>query len=282
MEIDENIRKNALRNAFEHQGKAEIRSVVSKTLGENPALRSRAREIIPIVEREVSRVNSLSIDQIVSEIESSFPDVLQKEKKVQEHRLPDLANVKGKVVMRLAPSPSGPLHIGHSRMAILNDEYVKRYGGELILRLEDTNPANIDPFAYEQIPRDLEWLGVGITRTIIQSSRMEIYYKQALALLENGHMYVCHCDQEKFRKTRQEGIACPHRESDPAENASKFQKMIDGEYNKGSAVAVMKTDITHPNPSIRDWIAFRMSSAVHPMIGDKIHLYPTMNFSWSQ
>ncbi len=279
MEIEENIRKNALRNAFEHQGKAEIKSVVSKTLGENPALRSRAREIIPIVEREVSRVNSLSIDQIVSEIESSFPDVLQKEKKVQEHRLPDLANVKGKVVMRLAPSPSGPLHIGHSRMAILNDEYVKRYGGELILRLEDTNPANIDPFAYEQIPRDLEWLGVGITKTIIQSSRMEIYYKQALTLLENGHMYVCHCDQEKFRKTRQEGIACPHRESDPAENASRFRKMIDGEYNKGSAVAVMKTDIAHPNPSIRDWIAFRMSAAVHPMIGDKIHLYPTMNFS---
>ncbi len=64
----------------------------------------------------------------------------------------------------MAPSPSGPLHIGHSRMAILNDEYVKRYGGELILRIEDTNPDNIDPDAYQLIPEDLKWLGVNVTK----------------------------------------------------------------------------------------------------------------------
>ena len=39
-------------------------------------------------------------------------------------------------------------------------EYVKRYGGKLILRIEDTNPGNIDPDAYTMIPEDLKWLGV--------------------------------------------------------------------------------------------------------------------------
>ena len=45
--------------------------------------------------------------------------------------------------MRFAPGPSGPLHVGHSRAAVLNDEYVRRYGGRYILRLEDTDPARV-------------------------------------------------------------------------------------------------------------------------------------------
>ena len=53
--------------------------------------------------------------------------MLVREKKERSYQLPDLDNVElGRVVMRIAPGPSGPLHIGHTRVSILNDEYVKR------------------------------------------------------------------------------------------------------------------------------------------------------------
>ena len=84
------------------------------------------------------RIRMLQIcfnDQQVELVRSKYPDIIETKKPTEEKRLPDLKNVRGRVVMRLAPSPSGPLHLGHSRMCILNDEYVKRYGGELILRI---------------------------------------------------------------------------------------------------------------------------------------------------
>ena len=64
------------------------------------------------------------------------------------------------VVLRFAPGPSGPLHLGHTRALALNNYYKKRYGGKLILRLEDTNPNAIDSDAYEMIESDLNWLNI--------------------------------------------------------------------------------------------------------------------------
>ncbi len=279
MSLEEVVRKHALKNAFDHHGRAEVKAVVSKIMAEEPSARTRAKEILSLVGKVTTEVNTLDISAIHGELEEKYPELLVRVKKVQEHRLPDLKNVRGKVVMRMAPSPSGPLHIGHSRMAILNDEYVKRYGGELILRLEDTNADNIDPFAYEQIPRDLEWLGVKVTRTVIQSDRLAIYYDEARKLIGKGHMYVCHCDRESFKNSRQQGIACPHRESDPAGNLEAFDMMVAGKFSSGEAVAVLKTDMKHQNPSVRDWIAFRIGKSRHPRTGENIFLFPTMNFS---
>ena len=90
------------------------------------------------------------------------------------------------VVMRFAPNPSGPLHIGHARAAVPNGEYVKRYGGKLVLRIEDTDPKRVYEPAYEMIPEDLEWLGVKADEIIYQSDRFEIYYDIARQLIEKG------------------------------------------------------------------------------------------------
>src|SRR5579875_2369023 len=128
----------ALRNAFQHGGRADIGAVLGKLLGQFPELRRNVQELRDEVSRIVDRVNSLSPKDLRNAVESLVPEVLVRAEKNMQHRLPDLDKVNGPVVMRLAPSPSGPLHVGHSRMAILNDEYVKRYGGRLILRIEDT------------------------------------------------------------------------------------------------------------------------------------------------
>lgn len=275
----ESIRKHAIRNAFMHDGKADQGSVISKVIGEFPEAKKEIKSLIPVISEVVRDVNSLGNEGIVKIVNEEFPEFLEVEKKVQEHRLPDLRNVNGRVVMRLAPSPSGPLHLGHSRMSILNDEYVRRYGGELVLRLEDTNPANVDGDAYEMIPEDLEWLGVNVTQIVPQTDRMDIYYSEARKLLEAGRMYVCLCDQEDFRKLKLESRACPDRNVSPEENLERFQGMIDGKFEQGKAVAVVKTDLKHPNPSIRDWISFRIAETPHPRTGEKYRVYPMMSFS---
>ncbi len=279
MTIEEEIRKQALKNAFEHNGKSETGAIMSKILGQFPEYRAKAKELAAIVSSIVADVNTKSLEEIRLIVEKEYPEFLVKEKVVQEHRLPELRNVKGRVVMRMAPSPSGPLHVGHSRLAILNDEYVKRYGGELILRIEDTNPSNIDPLAYEQIPRDLEWLNVNSTQIVIQSDRMEIYYEEARKLILGGFAYMCTCPTEDFKSKLSKSIACPHRDTPAHDNEILFNRVLDGEFKPGEIVLIVKTDLKHPNPSVRDWIAFRISEEKHPRQGRKYRFYPMMNFS---
>jgi len=81
--------------------------------------------------------------------------------------------------MRFAPSPSGPMHIGHAITGGMTALYVKKYGGKFILRIEDTNSDNIDIEAYDMLPEDAEWIFGNVTEVWIQSDRMEVYYSYA-------------------------------------------------------------------------------------------------------
>lgn len=279
-QVNDIIRKYALQNAVFFKGKANPKSVVGKVLGENPDLRPKSAEIIPLVNSIVEEVNSMTQDaqtKALTELDSSL---LVKEKKERKYELPELKNVNGPVVMRMAPGPSGPLHIGHTRASILNDEYVKRYGGKLILRFEDTNPEKLDPDAYEMIPEDLDWLGVKISESYIQSDRFPIYYDHTKKLIEGGHAYVCTCDADHWRELKEKGIACPCRELPVNEQMERYEKFMNGEYEDGKAVVVVKTDLKHPNPAVRDFVALRLvSHASHPRTGNKYIAYPMMNLS---
>jgi glutamyl-tRNA synthetase len=279
MTIEDDIRLQAIKNAFLHDGKAEVKAVSAKIFGEHAKARIDPKRVISMVNTIVNEVNSMGREAIESEAVKHFPELLEKGTQKEEKRLPDLDNVGDRVVMRLAPSPSGPLHLGHSRMAILNDEYVKRYGGELILRLEDTNPANIDMNAYEMIPEDLKGLDVRVDKIVIQSDRFDLYYEEARKLIARGNAYVCFCRQEDFRALKIESKSCPHRNTEPQENMRRFEEILAGKYRAGEATVVIKTDLRHPNPSLRDWIAFRIGKAKHPRTGEKYYLYPMMNFS---
>ncbi|SIM63426.1 glutamyl-tRNA synthetase [Cuniculiplasma divulgatum] len=277
--MNTDIEKNVLKNAIEHDGRAELKSVVNKLLGSYPELRSSIKDLMADINLSISKINSMSIEEQISLANEKYSDILIVEKKNEEHHLPDLKNVKGKVVMRMAPSPSGPLHIGHSRMLILNDEYVKRYGGELILRIEDTNPNNIYPQAYDMIQEDTRWLDVNFTQFVIQSERMELYYKRARELILMGKAYICKCRVEDFKRDLMESKACPHRNLPPEMMVEQFDQIITGHDKDLKPVLVIKTDLNHPNPAVRDWIAFRVIETPHPHTGKKYRFYPLMNFS---
>ncbi len=280
MDVVALITKYALHNAVMYDGKANAKAVMGKIMAENPDLRKEARKILPLVEKIVNEVNRMSVEEQRRKLEKIAPELLERRKKEEKKELEDLPDVRGEVRMRLAPSPSGPMHLGQSRMAILNDEYVKRYGGILYLRIEDTNPHNILPEAYDMIPEDLEWLGVKIHETVIQSDRFEIYYLYARKLLEMGKAYITTVPAEEWRKLKSEGKPTKDRDLPVEEQLERWEKMLSGYYDEGEAVYVVKTDLRHPNPAIRDWAAFRIiKDAEHPRVGNKYIVYPLMNFS---
>ena len=197
-----------------------------------------------------------------------------------EHKkvLPDLEKAEKGVVMRFAPNPSGPLHIGHARAAALNDAYVKQYGGRYILRIEDTDPKRVDPEAYEMVVEDLKWLGLGITETVTQSDRLTLYYDLCRQLIERGGAYVCTCDNEHFKELKQKKTACPCRDQPVEKNLELWQKMLDHGFKEGEVSVRIRTDLDNPDPAMRDFPAFRiLDSPPHPKV--KAHVYPLMNFS---
>ncbi len=274
------IRKLALQNAVFFKGAANPKAVIGKVLGGFPEYRSKAAEVSRMAASAVEEVNRMTLDAQTAALEALDAALLVREKRERVHGLPDLEGAEeGKVVMRFAPGPSGPLHIGHTRVSVLNDEYVKRYGGKLILRYEDTNPERIDPEAYDMIAEDLEWLGVEVHETAIQSERFEEYYKYLRRIIEDGNGYVCTCDADRWRELKEACTACPCRDLPAGEQLERFQRMLDGGYGEGEAVAVVKTDLDHPNPAVRDFVALRVVEHPHPLTGDRYRAYPMMNLS---
>lgn len=279
MDIQLVIRKYALQNAVQFEGKATVGSVLGKVMAENPELRPKAKEVTVLAKTVVDDINKMSPEDQRKALESESPELLVKESRVREMGLPDLKNVQGEVRMRMAPNPSGPLHIGHSRMGILNDEYVKRYGGICYDRFEDTDPARIDPDGYRTIPEDFAWLGVRIDKTVIQSDRFEIYYDVAKKLLEMGKAYVCTCKPDDWRELKNRKLPCPHREQPLSEQMVRWNKMFDGSYKPEEASLMVKTDLSHPNPAIRDFVGLRIDDTPHPRTGTKYRVYPLMNLA---
>jgi len=281
MELEELIKKYALKNAIEHEGDCQTKAVLGKVLAENSELRERAKEIKLMVEEVVEEINQLDTESQRQLAE----DYEYEEKKQQEQRLPDLPGAKqGEVVMRMAPFPSGPLHIGNARMAVLNDEYVKRYEGKLLLVIDDTAGSEAKkPIkkAYDMIPRDLEWLGVDFDEIIYKSDRMDLFYQYARKFLEEGWAYVCHCSREELRTNRREGVACSHRDKSPEENLKDWERMLKGEYKEGEAIVRLKTDMQADDPAFRDRTLLRIKEFVHPRVGDKYRVWPMLEFSWA-
>mgnify|MGYP004444070253 CR=1 FL=1 len=275
-DLEEIVYKHALLNAAKHKGSANPGAVIGSIMSQEAELRSRAKEVSSIAGKIVAQVNNLTADELASELEKY--DVEVKEKKTKkEVGLQELPGTHENIVMRFAPNPSGPLHVGHARAAVPNAEYVKRHDGKLILRIEDTDPKRVYEPAYEMIPEDLEWLGIKADEIIYQSDRFETYYDYAKQLIEKGAAYMCTCDGATFKELKDNCKPCPCRDNSVEENLELWEKFP--EMDVGEAVLRVKTDIEHKNPAIRDWVAMRIVKESHPRLGDKYSIYPMMNFS---
>ena len=277
---NEIIKAYALENAIRHEGKANQGAVLAGLFAEGLE-KEDIQKYLPKIKKIVDEVNNLSLKKQKEE----FENLEQKtsKRKIREE-LPELPNAKkGNVIMRFAPFPSGPLHIGNARPLILNDEYAKMYDGKLLLVMDDTIGSvekPIEPKAYKLIEEGVKWLDVNYDKKIIyKSDRIEKYYEYAQELIKKGYMYVCICPKEKIHELKINGIECPCRQLHQEEQLKRWQEIFKTE--EGSMCVRLKTSMQDPDPAFRDRIMFRISDRLHARTGKKYRVYPLLDFSWA-
>lgn len=114
-------------------------------------------------------------------------------------------------VVRFAPSPTGLIHIGNARTALLNALYARKQRGTFILRLDDTDRARSEARFAEAIKQDLAWLGIPPDKIETQSSRMGRYEAALAKLREMGRVYPCFETEDELdrKRKRQLGRGLP-------------------------------------------------------------------------
>jgi len=268
--MDEIVKKYVLHNSVKYE-KIDVNSVMGKIIAERPEVKKDIKSLMKKINDAVKEISKFDIEERKVMLEK-----YDFEKKDERREL-EIENVKGKVVMRFAPNPNGPIHIGHSRQVILNSYFSDKYNGNFILRLDDTDAKVKTPMkeAYRMIEDDIKWLGVKISKVIKQSSRFEIYYKYAEELIKKGYAYVCTC--KNFKELVDKSIECECRNLSVDENLKRWNLMF-SKYKEGNAVLRIKTDINDKNPAVRDWPAFRIiDKGYHPL--KKAKVWPLLNFA---
>jgi glutamyl-tRNA synthetase len=280
--IRELIEKYALQNAVKYKAAPNAGAVMGKLMGEHPELRARAKEVSPLVKEVLAEVEKTSPEEWRQRLEAVAPELLEElaERKEPDKGLPRLEGIEKGVVMRFAPNPNGPPTLGSARGIIVNSEYVKKYGGKFIIRFDDTDPVKKRPMpeAYGWYLEDCEWLGAKPDEVFTASERIDLYYPIAEELIRRGGAYVCGCPQAVFKEHKDKGVACSHRGQSVEQNLELWRQMLDGRLAEGEAVLRIKTDMSHKDPAIRDWPAFRIVTAPHPLVGDRYRVWPLLDF----
>jgi glutamyl-Q tRNA(Asp) synthetase len=102
------------------------------------------------------------------------------------------------IVTRFAPSPNGPLHLGHAFSAIVAHDLAKARGGRFLLRIEDIDGARSRPELADEFRANLAWLGLEWEEVPAQSTRLDTYAKAAETLRSDGLLYPCRCTRAEI------------------------------------------------------------------------------------
>ena len=174
--------------------------------------------------------------------------------------------------LRFAPSPTGFLHVGGARTALFNWLYVKHYGGQFLLRIEDTDRARSTDESTRAIFDGLRWLGLTWDGDVVhQGANLERHQRDARAILERGKGYRCFCTaaelDERRRAAEARGEVFSYdRRCDRLSKDDVARRVAAGEPHvirfrvpDGSTSwnDVVHGDITFPNKDIDDFVILR-------------------------
>jgi glutamyl-tRNA synthetase len=177
---------------------------------------------------------------------------------------------------RFAPSPTGFLHLGSARTALFNWLLARHTGGEMLLRIEDTDTERSKPELIDVIFRALEWLGIDWDGGVVyQSQRADLYSDAALSLRGDGLAYWCDCTREQIderHKARggkpgydgfcrdrdvQPGPGVVLRFRTPDDGATAFQDVIRGE-------------VSFPNADLEDFVIVRANGTAMFLVANAV------------
>ena len=260
---------------------------MARLLATDPSLRRQAEEVRSMVSEIVAEIRALPPAELEDRL-AALGGAEASGRPVPRSEAPDfpelLGAVPGKVVLRLAPFPSGVLHIGNSRMLFVNQLYRERYHGKLLLVFDDTagsEEKRIETEFFDLILGDCELAGVRPDEVHYKSDRIPMFYPWARRVIEKGAAYVCRCPQELLGKNRAAGVACAERSQTVPEALEEFEKMLGNAYGPGEAVLRLKTDMADPDPAFRDRVLLRITDINHPRVGRKYRVWPMLEFSWA-
>ena len=280
-DLKKEIRKIALQNAVEHNGKTKDKVVLSKSLGTIPELKNNVKEVIPEIASIVSQVNGMSIEEQKTEIQNNFPEIFDVKENVKEQRvgLPPLEGAEqGKVVTRFTPAPNGYPHIGHAKAAIISEEYAKMYGGKLVLRYDDTNPEDTRLEYWAAIKVGLDWLGIEFDEIKNTSDDIGLLYDKCVEMIKKNYAYVCTCKRDTISKNRKEMVSCECSMGDVKQNEERWERMFK-KYKPGEAVVRFRGDMESKNTVMRDPVLFRINDARHAQLAEEHRVWPSYDIA---
>ncbi|GAB2239834.1 hypothetical protein Droror1_Dr00020352 [Drosera rotundifolia] len=187
----------------------------------------------------------------------------------------------GKVCLRFAPEPSGYLHIGHAKAALLNKYFAEKYEGRLIIRFDDTNPAKESNEFVVNLLKDIKSLGIVCSDTDVTytSDYFPQLMKMAEDLIQQGKAYVDDTPKKQMKEERRDGIKSKCRNISVDENIKLWKEMIAGSEKGVMCCLRGKLDMQDPNKSLQDPIYYRCNRMPHHRTGSKYKLYPTYDFA---
>jgi glutamyl-tRNA synthetase len=185
------------------------------------------------------------------------------------------------VVTRFPPEPSGYLHIGHLKAALLNDYFAHElYKGTLLLRFDDTNPTKEKQEFQDAIIEDLALVAIKPDKTSYTSDYFEYLYQSCIRMIKEGYAYADNTPQEKMRDERMKGVASECRDKSIEENLAIFEEMKEGT-EKGQTYCIRaKMSVDNPNKAMRDPVIYRCNiETPHHRTGTTWKMYPTYDFA---
>lgn len=239
-------------------------------------------ESMPLVHKCVQQMAAI-IKKKGSSHDSSaqLKDRQQKKREVEGGFNIDLPNAEmDKVVTRFPPEPSGYLHIGHAKAALLNYYFARKYNGRMLMRFDDTNPAK-EKAEYEQgIIDDLNRLEIKHSGKITYTSDYFDYIEECCEkLIKERKAYVDDTPVEQFRMEKMEGIDSKNREQSTERNLELWEEMKKGTAKGRECAVRAKIDMQSENKTLRDPVMYRCKLEAHPRTGTKYNVYPTYDFS---
>ncbi|KAI3325457.1 glutamyl-tRNA synthetase [Xylariaceae sp. AK1471] len=191
----------------------------------------------------------------------------------------DLPGITGPVVTRFPPEPSGYLHIGHAKAALLNDYFAHlRSGGQLLCRFDDTNPSKEKMEFQDAILFDLKLMNIIPDKITYSSDYFQHMHDYAVQLIKDGKAFADDSELGKGDEDRKNRLPSKRRDLSIEETLARFEEMKTGSEEGRRWAIRARIAYDSPNGTLRDPVIYRCNHEPHHRTGTQWKVYPTYDF----